>query len=255
MAKLVEIEAELSAYAGAFDASTLLGSEAAEVVRRLSRMENLIGGPKLKAAARVAGTPIWKHQGHRTPAEWLARETRCGVGEAVGALETAEKLADCPKVAAKVRSGELTAQQARALVTAVAADPAAEDRLLGVADRDGLKKLKEQCRQVELASRGDAQARHDKIHRERSMRHWTDDEGAFRLAARLTPEAGRRCWGRWRRSRRPPSNGPAASSLTNRTRPLWPTPSSTWPRRRCAATTSEPPTPNADLPDRWLVDQ
>ena len=72
----------------------------------------------------------------------------------------------------------------------MAADPTAEDRLLGMAERDGLKKLKEQCRQVELAKRGDAQARHDKIHRDRSVRHWTDDEGAFRMSAKLTPEAG-----------------------------------------------------------------
>jgi Domain of unknown function (DUF222)/HNH endonuclease len=191
----LEIEAELSAYAGSFDASTLLGSEAAEVVRRAARIANLAAVIETKAAARVAETPIWKHQGSRTPAEWLARQTKCGVGEAIGMLETGEKLAECPKVAAKAKAGELTPSQTRALAKAVAADPAAEDRLLGVAERDGLKKLKEQCREVELASRGDAQARYDKIHRERSMRHWTDDDGSFPMSAKLTPDAGAKILG------------------------------------------------------------
>src|SRR5579862_4140157 len=151
MARLVEIEAELSAYAELFDPSTLLGSEAVEVVRRAARIANLATAIETKAAARVANTPVWKNKGSRTPAEWLARETKCGVGEAIGLLETGEKLGGCPKVDDKLRAGELTGQQARALAKAVAADPAAEDRLLGVAKTDGLKKLKDSCREVELA--------------------------------------------------------------------------------------------------------
>ncbi len=195
MARLREIEAELSAYAGSFDPSTLLGSQAIDAVRRLTRIENLVVGMKLKAAARVAETPAWKHKGSRTPAEWLAKETKCGVGEAIGTLETGGKLADCPKVDEKLRAGELSGQQARALAKAVSADPTAEDRLLRIAEQDGLKKLKDTCRDVELARRGDAQARYDKIHRERSMRHWTDDEGAFRMSAKLTPDAGAKVLG------------------------------------------------------------
>src|SRR5579862_1100666 len=113
MARLVEIEAELSAYADSFDPSTLLGAEAVDVVRRLARMENLVGGLKLRAAARVADTPVWKHKGSRTPAEWLARETKCGVGDAIGLLETSQKLGGCPKVEEKLRAGELTGPQAK----------------------------------------------------------------------------------------------------------------------------------------------
>jgi Domain of unknown function (DUF222)/HNH endonuclease len=194
MARLVEIEAELSALAGSFDASTLLGSEAAEAVRRLARIENLAAGMKTKAVARVAETPVWKHQGSRTPAEWLSRETKCGVGDAIGMLETAERLSECPQVEEKVRAGELTGAQAHALAKAVSVDPAAESRLLKVAGTDGLKKLKETCREVELSG-GDAEARYQKTHRERSLRHWTDQAGAFCLAGRLTPDAGAKVLG------------------------------------------------------------
>ena len=159
-------------------------------MRDATAIVNLASTIRMLAAKRVADSAAWKHRGHRSAADWLAKETKCGVGDAIGALEAAEKISECPQVEAKARAGGLSGEQTKALAKAVAADPAAEDRLLGVAERDGLKKLKEQCREVELASRGDAQARYDKIHRERSMRHWTDDEGAFRLSAKLTPDAG-----------------------------------------------------------------
>jgi hypothetical protein len=92
-------------------------------------------------------------------------------------------------VAEKARRGELTAAQTEALARAVSVDPSAEGRLLGTAERDGLGKLKDECRAVAL-SQDDSEARHARLHRERSVKHWTDGEGAFRLAAKLTPEAG-----------------------------------------------------------------
>jgi hypothetical protein len=189
MADLAEVEAELAAIAATFDADLLLGSEAAQVVSRAARIANLASTIEMAAAARVAATPMWKGGGARTPAEWLARATKSSVGDAIGFLETAEQLGACPAVDAKARAGELSPQQARALVGAVAVDPAAEGRLLKVAEIDGLRRLQEQCRTVRLAQ-GDADERYARIHRSRSLRHWTDDEGAFRLAAKLTPDAG-----------------------------------------------------------------
>jgi hypothetical protein len=186
---LAGIEAELADIAAGFDAATLLGSEAAEVVRRATRIANLAGSIQMAAAARVAQTPMWKHNGHRSPADWLAAQTKSSFGEAKGALDAAGKLEACPKVAERARRGELTPAQTEALAKAVAVDPAAEDRLLGTAERDGLGKLKDQCRAVAL-SKDDVEARSARIHRERSVKHWTDHEGAFRLAAKLTPEAG-----------------------------------------------------------------
>jgi hypothetical protein len=128
-------------------------------------------------------------QGHRSAADWLAAQTKSSIGEAKSALGAAKQLASCPAVAAKARQGELSPAQTEALAGAVALDPTAEDRLLGVAARDGLGKLKDACRAVAL-SNDDADARHARIRRERSLRHWTDKEGAFRLAGKLTPEAG-----------------------------------------------------------------
>jgi hypothetical protein len=189
MGGLAEVEAELAAIAASFEAGELLGSEAVDVVRRTARIANLAKTIERAAAARVAETPIWKHKGHRAAADWLAAETKTSFGEAKGALETQANLGACPRVAEKARRGELTAAQTEALARAVVVDPSAETRLLGTAERDGLGKLKDQCRAVAL-SRDDVEARHARLHRERSVKHWTDGEGAFRLAAKLTPEAG-----------------------------------------------------------------
>jgi hypothetical protein len=189
MVELAVIEAELSAAAERFDARELLGSQAAEVVRRATAIINAASTIRTLAAGRVAETPAWQRAGHRSPVDWLAAETKVSFSAAKGALETASKLEACPSVAAKARAGELSAAQTEVLANAVAVDPSAEQRLLVTAARDGFGKLKDQCRAVVLSG-DDAEARHARLRRERSVRHWTDNEGGFRLAAKLTPEAG-----------------------------------------------------------------
>jgi hypothetical protein len=116
------------------------------------------------------------------------------MGDAIGVIETAQALDACPATAAKARAGELSGPQTRALAKAVNADPGSESRLLGVADRDGLKKLQDQCRAVEH-SRGDDAARLARVKRNRHLRHWTDPDGAFCLAGSMTPTAGAKLLG------------------------------------------------------------
>jgi len=183
------IRAELSAVAETFDAAGLLTSEAEAVVAEATAIVNAASTIRMLAAKRVAESASWKHRGHRSAADWLAAQTKSSFGEAKGALETAEKLDACPRVAEQARQGRLAPAQTAALAKAVAVDPSAESRLLGTAERDGLAKLKDQCRAVAL-SHDDVAARTARIHRERCLKHWTDDEGAFRLAGKLTPEAG-----------------------------------------------------------------
>ncbi len=195
MRGLAEIRAELADYVAGFEAGPLLASDAERAVREAVVIKNLASTVEMLAAKRVADSAAWRHRGHRTPADWLAGVTKASVGEAIGMLETADKLADCPQVEAKVRTGELSGEQSRALARAVQADPTAASTLLEVAQRDGLATLKDRCRAAEHAAAGDAEARHARIHRNRSLRHWTDQDGAFRLAASLTPEAGAKVLG------------------------------------------------------------
>jgi hypothetical protein len=189
MSGLGGIRAELSAVAEGFDAAGLLTSEAEALVREATAIINSASTIRMLAAKRVAESPAWKHRGHRSAADWFASQTKSSFAEAKGALEAAERLDECPKVAERARQGKLTPAQTKVLAKAVSVDPTAESRLLRTAEVDGLGKLRDQCRAVAL-SRDDVEARTTRIHRERSLKHWTDDEGAFRLAGKLTPEAG-----------------------------------------------------------------
>ncbi len=189
MADLAEIRAALAEYVDRIEAGTLLASDAERLVGEAAAIVNLGQSLEMILAKRVADSQLWRHRGHRTPADWLAGRTKRSKGEAIALLDTAERLADCPGLERKVRAGELSAPQAEVLARAVSVDPAAEPDLLRVAEVDGLTKLKDRCRAVEHAAT-DARARYQRIHRARSLRHWTDDEGALCLAARLTPDAG-----------------------------------------------------------------
>ena len=189
MATLAGFRTELTAFTEAFDAAGLLASEAEAVVRDATAIVNLASTVRMLAAKRVADSAAWKHRGHRSAADWLAKETKSSFGEAKGALEAAEKIAECPQVEAKARAGGLPASRPRCWPRRWRPTRRPRTACWGSRSRR-VGEVEGECRKVELSSTSDAQARHDTIHRERSVRHWTDDEGAFRLAAKLTPEAG-----------------------------------------------------------------
>jgi hypothetical protein len=192
--RVADIRRDLAEVVGRFEAATLLSSDAAAVVAEAVRIKNLAATLEMLAAKRVADSGLWKARGYRSPADWLAGESKQPLGEAIGSLEAAEVLDSCPGTAEKARAGELSAPQTRALAQAVAADPASENRLLGVAERDGLRKLRQQCDQVRHCREDDV-ARHERVRRNRHVRHWTDPDGAFRLSASLTPIAGAKLLG------------------------------------------------------------
>ena len=111
MATLAGLRTELTAFTEAFDAAELLASEAEAVVRDATAIVNLASTVRMLAAKRAADSAAWKHRGHRSAADWLAKETKTSVGEAKGALEAAERITECPQVEAKARAGGLSGEQ------------------------------------------------------------------------------------------------------------------------------------------------
>jgi hypothetical protein len=103
-------------------------------------------------------------------------------------LETAARLPDLPAVDRAVRAGELSAVQANEIASAAAADPGAQAELVAVARDNGVAGLRDKCRRVRAAAAPDEMARHRAIHASRSLRHWSDPDGAGRLEGRFTPE-------------------------------------------------------------------
>src|SRR5579859_5147113 len=187
---LAELRAAVTVFAAGFDPVVLSGSDAARVVADAAAIENMAATVKAAAAAWVADTGVWRQGGDRSAAHHLARTTGTTVGQAVEAIDTARRLEALPEVAAKARSGELSAAQSSAIASAVSADPAAAGPLLARAAGSSLAELREECTRVRAAAEVDPEARRARIHRGRHLRSYNDSDGAWNLRVRDNPEVG-----------------------------------------------------------------
>jgi len=170
--------------------SAVTGVEAARLVERFTEVERIAAAGRTLAARRVAETKVWQKEGHRSAAQWVAAKTGTSLGQAIGVLDTARQLEELPAVREAFCSGRLSEVQAREVSGAAFADPRAERALLQAAGSQTVGALREECRRVRAAAVPDELARYEKIHRGRYLRHWSDVDGAVRLDARLTPDAG-----------------------------------------------------------------
>ena len=112
--------------------------------------------------------------------EWLTRRLGTTESDAVDALKTARALDELRDTAQALRTGALSPQQVAAVADAAKADPACEARLLRLAARESLRGLRKERDRVKAAADPDADARFQRIHRERYLRAWTDADGAGR---------------------------------------------------------------------------
>jgi hypothetical protein len=175
-----------------FDPVAIPLADAVTVYETLAHMERLIAGARLRMTARAESSKLWRHAGYRSPAEWLARLAGTSTGVAHAELTTSERLGSLPGTEQAVRDGALSTTQAVAVADAAAVDPSAEDRLLASAARRTVRELRDDCARVKAAADPDADARHARICRERSLRTFTDHEGAWNLHARGPLDAGAR---------------------------------------------------------------
>jgi hypothetical protein len=83
----------------------------------------------------------------------------------------------------------LSGAKARAIAAAADVNPEAEDRLLELADAP-LAEVQKEC--LNARAGDDRDAAHERIHRERTAREYTDAEGAWNFHARGTVEDGAR---------------------------------------------------------------
>jgi len=187
---LLELRAGLSRWAAGFDAALLSASQAEVALEAATAVERMGAHVKANAAARVAETRAWKGSGERSAASHLARSTGSTVGQASETLATAKRLKDLPVLDAAARAGELSAQQTAAIADAATADPAAEARLVAKAKESSFAELRQECARTKAAACADLEERRRKIHAERFLREWTDDDGAWNLRMGHNPEVG-----------------------------------------------------------------
>lgn len=179
---LGEIRGALRTFADRFDPALYSAADASVVMEHAARIEKMAATVKALAAKRVADTELWRRGGDRSPAHHLARATGTSVGEARDAIDTAAKLSALPDVDRAARAGRLSPRQASAIADAAAVDPAQQRNLLDVARRSSLRELQDECHRIKAAS-VDSEENYRRIHRERSVRTWTDRGGAAHLHA------------------------------------------------------------------------
>lgn len=185
---LAQVERELVGVVDDLDPASLTPREAAAALERFAAIERRATAGRLLVAARAAESGVWKRQGHRSAAHWLAAQLGTTVAKARRVLGVSEDLEKAPGTAGAVRRGQLSEDQASEVAPAAAAAPSDEERLLGEAAKGDVAKLRETCRKAKLAAAGDEAARRERIRRSRSLRWFTDAEGATNLLARGLPE-------------------------------------------------------------------
>jgi len=184
---------DIARFVESFEPGRYTGDDAAVLVARFSRGERLCAAGKTLAAARAADANCHQRRGHRTPALWLAEVTGESVGEAIEVLSLGDSLAAHPGIENAYRGGKLSRSKAKAIASAVKVNPDSEDELVSNAEGDSARQVRDRCQRAKAQgrSRQDQKAAYAAIHRDRSCRTWTDtDTGAFRLDARVTPDAG-----------------------------------------------------------------
>ena len=83
----------------ALEPGCFTGEQAAELVGQFAAIERLGAAGRTVMARRVEETNLWRREGQRSAAHWMAAKTATSVGSAAGALETARRLEALPATA------------------------------------------------------------------------------------------------------------------------------------------------------------
>jgi len=180
----------LRALVARLEPGVLNGHDAGALVEAFAEAERLGAAGRALAARRVEETNQWRLEGHRSAASWVAAKTGSSVGSAAGAIETAKRLDELPATREAFVAGRLSEAQAREVVSAAAARPSSESKLLAFAEREPLRALKDECRRVVAAAATDEVEWQERIRRRRYLQSWCDEEGAVCLRARYAPDDG-----------------------------------------------------------------
>ncbi len=177
---------------------TLEAQRAVQLFNDAARAERLCSAIKCRLARRVEETKVWRVSGHRSAAHWMAEATGATVGAAARTLETSRALEQLPDTDAAFRAGQLSDIQAAEITSTAVTDPSAEAELLEAAVSTSVKGLRDRCREVRAGAEGDDQAWARRLHVNRRAHEWTDPDGAYRIEARLAPDAGARFSSAWK---------------------------------------------------------
>ncbi|MEX2256115.1 MAG: DUF222 domain-containing protein, partial [Acidimicrobiia bacterium] len=167
------------------------GLDAVAIVKELAKIESICAAATAKVARRIDRSNVWRAKGYRSAAHLLAFVTGTSVGSATAKLQTAERLEDLPATAQEFSTGRLSQAKVHEIAAAAAEVPEMEADLLLAAPDETFAATRDRSRRVK-ASGTDELERHRRAHAARSVRSWTDAEGAWQLHASGTPTDGAR---------------------------------------------------------------
>ena len=184
---LAELKQACSAFAARFDAALVPPAQLAQVLADAGMLEKMFANIAAVIAARMAGGGGGGSV--REAISRLARASGTSLAEAAKALEAAKQIEAQPEVAAAVRLGELSRQQAGLVAGAVANNPSSAPQLLELARGSSMRELAEESLRARSTGLG-AEALRQAVHASRALRFYTGSDGAFNLHARATTEEG-----------------------------------------------------------------
>ena len=182
-----ELRISLQSLLDKLDPKSLDKDQANELFEEFVLIERLGAAGKSLAGLQAADTKAWWI--HRSPAHYMADKSKCTVNHAAYLLDAVEDMQHLPETEKAFKSGALTEMQAIEVVSAAMMDNASEQYLLELAELESMARLHEQASRVRAAAMSEEEKTR-RAHKRRELRHWTDIEGVFRLAARMTSESG-----------------------------------------------------------------
>lgn len=173
------------------DYATVAGADAARLLGSCSRLQRVISSVCTQLAGRVEATSAHVAHGERDAAGFVARV--CGVDRptASSQLALARQLPELSVANAAFCAGQLSSQQAAAVVRAGQADPSSQEELVGLAQTCSSTTLAKRAKAIESSRSvaGDLRRR-DAQRQARRCHLSTTEDGMVQLYARLVPEDG-----------------------------------------------------------------
>ena len=92
LAALQNARRDVARHLAAADPDRVTTAQAAELVELFAEIERLGAAGKVVYTRRAAESTVWRDEGHRSAASWMAEKTKTGMGDAIATLETAGAL-------------------------------------------------------------------------------------------------------------------------------------------------------------------
>lgn len=172
------------------DPDDVPASQAPALWCELDQIARQVGAAKALLARRVDDSLVWKREGFRSAAEYLAAHGGTSLGAARAELDTSRALPTLPTTRDALVEGTVSAQQGALIADASRLNPEAERSLVDAATKHSFRELRDKAHRAKAAGDRDPEATQRRIHRQRRLVEFVDAEGAWNLQLRGTVAAG-----------------------------------------------------------------